>query len=180
MGASEPLDGKLWVTRAVVDDVVYVTTFDRTHILGSMPLTAAVLPWVFQFEFGFVSSPLVVDDMVYVASFNRSLVAVPLGADAPAWQFQAGNWFWAKPAVADGVLYAPSLDGKLYALDAKTGAQVWVAPYDAGESIAASPVFVGDTIVIVTKKGDVHIVNAPVDSAPACRTLQREGNHLQR
>jgi outer membrane protein assembly factor BamB len=156
---SEPLDGKLWVTPAVVDGVVYVSTFDgRIYSLDGA--TGATLPWMFQGEFGFVSSPFAADGMLYVGDFDRTLTAVALGATEPAWTFQADNWFWAAPVVSNGVIFAASLDGKLYALDALTGAPAWSTPYDAGESVAASPVLAGDSVVVVTKKGDVHVINS--------------------
>ena len=156
---SEPLDGKLWVTPAVVDGVVYVSTFDgRIYSLDAA--TGAVLPWVFNGEFGFVSSPFAAEGMLYVGSFDSRLNAVPIGAAQPAWTFQADNWFWAAPVISNGVVIAPSLDGKVYALDALTGVPAWSTPYDAGNSVAAAPVFAGDSIVVVTEKGDVHVVNA--------------------
>lgn len=155
---SEALDGKLWVTPAVVDGVIYVSTFEG-HIYSLDAATGELLPWVYSSEFGFVSSPHVADGLVYVASFDRRLSAIPLGADAPAWQFQGGNWFWAEPVLANGRLFAPSLDGNVYALDPRTGAAVWGTPYNAGEAVATSPVVVGESIVVVTKMGDVHIVN---------------------
>lgn len=155
---SEPLDGKLWVTPAVIDGVVYVSTFDgRIYSLDAA--TGDVLAWVYENEFGFVSSPFVSDGMVYVASFDRKLNAIPLGANTYSWQFEAGNWFWAKPVLSNGILFAPSLDGNVYALDPKTGVAVWGTPYNAGEAIAMSPVVVGDSIVVVTKRGDVHTIN---------------------
>jgi eukaryotic-like serine/threonine-protein kinase len=134
-----------------------VSTFDgRIYSLDAG--TGEVLPWVFQNEFGFVSSPLVANGVAYVGSFDRRLNAVPLGASEAAWSFEGGNWFWATPMLVDGVLYAPSLDGRLYALDAETGAAVWGTPYLAGEAIAAAPVRAGDSLVVVSKKGDVHVV----------------------
>ena len=156
---SEPLDGKLWVTPAVIDGVVYVSTFEG-RICSLDAATGATLPWVFQGEFGFVSSPFAADGVLYLGAFDRTLSAVPVGAGEPAWTFQADNWFWAAPVISNGVLFAASLDGNLYALDAATGTLVWSTPYDAGEAIAASPVLAGDSVVVVTKKGDVHVVNA--------------------
>lgn len=156
---SEPLDGKLWVTPAVVDDVVYVSTFEgRVYSLDAA--TGALRDWRYESEFGFVSSPFVAGGVAYVASFDRSLTAIPLGADRPAWQFQADNWFWAAPVLSGDVMYAASLDGKLYALDVRTGVALWGTPYDAGEALASSPVLAGDSVVIANKKGDVHVVNA--------------------
>jgi outer membrane protein assembly factor BamB len=36
---------------------------------------------------------------------------------------------------------------------------VWTTAYDAGDPIAAAPVLAGDNLVVVTQKGDVHVVN---------------------
>ncbi len=156
---SEPLDGKLWVTPAVVDGIVYVSTFDgRIYSLDAT--TGQVLPWVFQGEFGFVSSPFAADGTLYLGSFDSTLSAVPIGAAQPAWTFQADNWFWAAPLISNGVVFAASLDGKLYALNAQTGVPTWSTPYDAGSSIAAAPVLAGDNIVVVTETGDVHVIDA--------------------
>ncbi|NLE95804.1 MAG: PQQ-binding-like beta-propeller repeat protein [Dehalococcoidia bacterium] len=155
---SEPLDGKLWVTPAVADGVVYVSTFEG-HIYSLDAATGKTLPWTYAHEFGFVSSPFVADGTVYVASFDRSLSAIPIGAESPSWRFQAGNWFWATPVLANGTLFAPSLDGVLYALDPVTGKPKWGTMYQTDDAIASSPVVVGDSVVVVTKKGDVHVVN---------------------
>lgn len=155
---SEPLDGKLWVTPAVVDGTVYISTFDG-HVYSLDAASGKLLPWSYQSEFGFVSSPLVHDGMIFVASFDRRLSAIPLGGAAPAWQFQADNWFWADPTIASGIVFASNLDGNVYAMDPKTGNPAWGTPYSAGDAVATSPLVVGDSIVIVTKTGDVHIVN---------------------
>ncbi len=155
---SEPLDGKLWVTPAVANGVVYVSTFEgRIYSLDAE--TGRKLPWVYEGEFGFVSSPVIVDDMLYVGSFNRSLLAIPLGSDSKAWEFEADNWFWSAPVIVDDAMYASSLDGNLYALDRESGALKWVAPYETEDSIAASPVLAGDSVVVVTQHGDVHVVD---------------------
>ncbi len=155
---SEPLDGKLWATPAVVDGVVYVSTFEG-HIYSLDLDTGGVLPWIYKSEFGFVSSPLVTNEMLYIGAFDRSLLAIPLGGDEPSWRLEADNWFWATPVVEDGVMYAVSLDGRLYAVDALSGAPLWVEPYNADDPIAVSPVIAGDDVVVVTQAGDVHIVN---------------------
>ncbi len=155
---SEHLDGKLWVTPAVSDGVVYVSTFDG-HVYSLDAATGETLPWSYEGEFGFVSSPVIVGNILYVGTFNRSLIAVPLGAETKAWEFHANNWFWSTPLIVDDVLYAASLDGMLYALDRETGVARWVEPYDTDDSIAGSPVLANDSIVVVSQSGDVHVVD---------------------
>ncbi|MBE9506348.1 MAG: PQQ-like beta-propeller repeat protein, partial [Chloroflexi bacterium] len=143
----------------VADGSVYVSTFEG-HIWALSASTGEVLPWSYESEVGFVSSPLVADGMVYVGTFDRFLYAIALGADQPRWQFEGENWFWGTPVVVGNVIYAPCLDGKLYALDAASGKPVWDEAFDAGAAIAASPAVVGDSLVVATKAGEVYFVNA--------------------
>jgi len=155
---SEALDGKLWITPVVVDGVVYVSTFDgRIYSLDAE--TGTALPWMYQGEFGFVSSPVIADDVLYVGSFDRNLHAIPLGGTAPIWRLEADNWFWGTPLVVNGQVYAASLDGKLYAVDGATGMPLWVEPYDADDGIAAAPVQAGESVVVVTMSGNVHVID---------------------
>ncbi len=178
---SDPLEGRLWVTPAVADGWLIVSTLDG-QIYQIDASSGARGSWSYNAGVGFVSSPLVLNAVVYVGSFDRSLYAIPVGAQSPSWRFQAENWFWAKPLVLGNTLYAPCLDGKLYALDAASGASVWAQPFDAGNAIAAPAVAVGDRLVVVTKTGDVYAVNAATgqgvrvpnqtkDKAPTCEAV---------
>ncbi|HHE41336.1 MAG TPA: hypothetical protein ENL12_01640 [Dehalococcoidia bacterium] len=155
---SPALNGKLWVTPAVAEGVVYVTTFDG-HIYTLSADTGDLGPWSYKAEAGFVSSPLVHNGTVFAGSFDRSLYAIRRGASAPQWSYRGDNWFWATPAVAGDVLYAPNMDGRLYALNIDTGDPVWAEPFDAGSAIAASPVIAGSNVVVTTKDGDVFVVD---------------------
>lgn len=155
---SEPLDGKLWVSPAVVDGIVYVTTFDG-QIFTLSADRGEVGSWQYDAEVGFVSSPLVRNGIVFAGSFDRTLYAIEVGSNAPLWTYEAGNWFWATPVVSGDVLYAPNMDGKLYAFNMYTGDPVWPEPFDADSAIAASPVIVGSNVVFATKEGDVFAVD---------------------
>ncbi|MFW6056768.1 MAG: PQQ-binding-like beta-propeller repeat protein [Chloroflexota bacterium] len=155
---SEPLDGKLWVSPAVVDSTVYVTTFDG-QIFTLSADSGELGQWHYSADVGFVSSPLVRNGIVFAGSFDRTLYAIEVGSSAPLWTYQADNWFWATPIVSGDVLYAPNMDGKLYAFNMYTGDLVWSEPFDAGSAIAASPVIVGDNVVFATKEGDVFAVD---------------------
>ena len=155
---SDALDGKLWATPAVDGGAVYVSTFDG-HIMGLSTTTGEILPWSYENEVGFVSSPLVDRGVAYVGAFDHILYAVELGSQEPRWEFEAGNWFWATPIMIGNTLLAPCLDGKLYAIDADTGKLVWNDIFDAGNGIATSPIVVGDSAVVATMEGDVYFVN---------------------
>ncbi len=155
---SEPLDGKLWVSPAVVDGTVYVTTFDG-QIFTLSADNGELGAWQYDTKVGFVSSPLVRNGIVFAGSFDRTLVAIEAGSSTPLWTYQADNWFWATPVVSGDVLYAPNMDGKLYAFNMYTGDLVWSEPFDAGAAIAARPVIVGSNVIFATKEGDVFTVD---------------------
>ena len=155
---SERLDGKLWVTPAVEDGVLYISTYDG-HLYALDAVTGEVQSWSYTGDVGFVSSPVVRDGVIYVASFDRQLQAVRAGSATPEWRFEGGNWFWATPLLMGDVLYAPCLDGKMYALDANDGSPVWGEPFEASGALATSPLVMGSQLGVVTKDGDVYVVD---------------------
>ena len=155
---SERLDGKLWVTPAVENGVVYISTYDG-HIYALSADTGELQSWSYAADVGFVSSPLVRDGMVYAGSFDRTLQAVAVGSTTAQWSFVGGNWFWATPVLIGDILYAPCLDGSLYALSAASGNEVWAEPFVASGPLATTPVVMGDKLGLVTKDGDVYIVD---------------------
>ena len=155
---SEQLDGKLWVTPAVENGIVYISTYDG-HLYALSAETGELQSWSYEAEVGFVSSPLVNNGMVYAGSFDRMLQAVRVGSSTAEWSFEGGNWFWATPVMIGDVLYAPCLDGKLYALSAGSGNAVWAEPFEASGPLATTPVVMGDKLGVVTKDGDVYVVD---------------------
>jgi len=155
---SENLDGKLWVTPAVEDGLLYISTYDG-HLYALSAETGELQSWSYETEVGFVSSPLVRNGMVYAGSFDRMLQAVRVGSSTAEWMFEGGNWFWATPVMIGDVMYAPCLDGKLYALSAGSGQAVWAEPFEASGALATTPVVMGDQLGVVTKDGDVYVVD---------------------
>jgi len=155
------LSEKLWTTPVVEGDVIYVSTFDG-HIYTLSTEAGNLLPWNFEAEVGFVSSPMLYEDTIFVGSFNHELYAIKIGSDKPLWKFSppGGNWFWATPVVKDGVVYAGCLDGKIYAITAETGEQLW--GFDTESPIVSSPVLVDDLLVVAAESGDIYVFDTNV------------------
>lgn len=171
---SDSLGEKLWTTPVVEGDVIYVSTFDG-HVYTLSTETGNLLPWNFEAEVGFVSSPMLYEDTIFVGSFNHDLYAIKVGSDKPLWKFPGGNWFWATPVVKDGVVYAGCLDGKIYAIDAGTGEGLW--KFNANdfvekkEHIVASPVLVDDSLVVAGESGNVYVINPKTGIGERVRNL---------
>jgi len=159
---SDPLDDKLWTTSVVDGDVIYVSTFDG-HIYTLSTEDGSLLPWVFEAEVGFVSSPVLYKNTVFVGSFDHNLYAVKIGGDKPLWKFSGSNWFWAAPVVGDDVVYAGCLDGKLYAVNAETGGELWefdTRAFVERDRIVSSPILVDDLIVVACDSGEIYTLDA--------------------
>ncbi|GAI18677.1 unnamed protein product, partial [marine sediment metagenome] len=62
---SDPLDDKLWTTPVAKGEAIYVSTFDG-YIYALSAKDGSLLPWVFEAETGFVSSPVLYEDTVFV------------------------------------------------------------------------------------------------------------------
>lgn len=78
------------------------------------------------------------------------------------WTFKtAGPIGWCSMPVLSKdrkVLYLGSSDGFLYALDAAKGLTIW--QYDTGAAVVASPVILGDRIIVASSNGSLHAVSS--------------------
>ncbi len=155
---------KLWTAPVIQGDALYVSTYDD-NIYALSAETGELLDWSFQSEAGFVSSPVIYLDTVFLGSFDRYLYATPIGSNVSRWRFPqekpAGNWFWASPVVSEGIVYAGCLDGKLYAIEAETGEMSW--EFDAASAIVASPVLMGNLLIVVGSSGTLYVFDLSSD-----------------
>ncbi len=168
---SDSFADKLWTTPFVAEGVVYVSTFDgQIHTLSTE--TGNSLPWKFQAEVGFVSSPMLYEDTIFVGSFDHNLYAIKIGSDTALWKFPGDNWFWATPVVEQGVVYAGCLDGRVYAIAVDSGEQLW--EFDLGSPIVASPVLLGNHLIAASEQGDVYIINPETGQAEKIKNREND------
>lgn len=98
---------------------------------------------------------LVPNDNFFVYSIDRETGAV-------RWRFAMQDQTWSSPAVdaATGTVYLGNnnllpVGGNTYAIDAATGGQLW-SRLDAVGSVAASPILVGDRLVVGAFDGSIR------------------------
>jgi outer membrane protein assembly factor BamB len=166
---------RLWTTPVVDGDKIYVSSFDGClYVLSAED--GQLLPWRFEAESGFASSPAVYDGLVFIGSFDRNLYALRLGSDEPVWKLAGGNWFWAPPVVSDGIVYAGCTDGLLYAVDAASGQEIWPQPFATSGSIVASPLLVDNVLVVACDSGDLYLVDVKTGSGERIGNPQFPGS----
>lgn len=150
-----PSKSKIWSTPSVMDNTLYVGTFDKK--LYALDAANGTEKWTFETGGAIIATPSTDNNTVYVGAFDRNLYAVDARSGELKWKFPADNWFWAKPIVVDGEVWAASLDGKIYAIDAASGARL--ADFRLDSPVSSSPVLVDRTFVVASEKGIVYALD---------------------
>ena len=106
-------DGEVRSSPAVVDDTVYVGSYDG-HVYA-LEASGGTKQWSFQTDGNVYSSPAVVDGTVYVGSRDGHVYAIDAASGTERWSFQADGWVVSSPVVKDGTVYVAGGD-TVYAL----------------------------------------------------------------
>ena len=153
----------IWGPPLVADEQVFLASQD--HHVYCLNADTGELIWKQQVEGAMAEQPTLDEGrgVLYVGTFDGRVYALQAdsGELVEGFEFRAGNWVWSKVLILDGQLYVTALDGKLYALDPDTGAVIPPYPYDSAEIedkddvLRASPVDVGEYIVVAAESGRV-------------------------
>ena len=182
-------EGQIWSSPVIDDGIVYFGSMDRYVYAISLVTVSKLLRdlqetnqdnrtkrqlqkrleedallWKYKTGGAVISTPLVKDGMVIVGSFDKKLYALDAKSGGLLWSFKGNGWFWAGPVTNGTFIFAPSMDKRVYALD-KGGGLIWPLPGDpdafkAESPIVATPVVVGDSLVVATDKGRLHLLEA--------------------
>ena len=182
-------EGQIWSGPVIDDGVVYFGSMDRYIYAISLEMVSKLLHdlqeinrdnrtkrqlqqqleedtllWKYKTGGAVVSTPLVMDGMVIVGSFDKKLYALDAKSGEWVWDFKGNGWFWAGPVTDGQHIFAPSMDQKVYALD-NSGNLIWPLPGDpdafkAESPIVSTPVVVGDSLVVATDNGRLHLLEA--------------------
>jgi outer membrane protein assembly factor BamB len=147
---SVELGGPLWSQPATDGQLLYVTSLD--HHLYAVDLASHGVVQTVDLGGAIPGGPTAGPEGVYVGSFSKKLELVANGEKRSL--AEAENWIWGAPALDGETLYYADLNGNVYSLDLGTGRQNWGVVKPDGP-IVASPLAVGDQIIIVTEAGSV-------------------------
>jgi eukaryotic-like serine/threonine-protein kinase len=157
--------GKVRATPAVYDGLVVVGSWDG-RVYG-FDLASGAARWVHRTvgdtldskKFGFdrravQGSAAFADGMVFVGSRDGAIYGLDARTGERRWRVShRGSWVIGSPAVHQGRVFVGSSDGHfIQALDPKTGQELWNLP--TGSNVLASPLAVGDALVIATSRTD--------------------------
>jgi outer membrane protein assembly factor BamB len=101
-----------------------------------------------------VTSPAFYADTVYIASQYGAAAAIPLSRPQTLWESQEYLPDISSPLATANGLYVCLTRGKVACLDPKTGEPRWTA--DLKSEVNASPILLGNLVIVVTKSGTLH------------------------
>jgi eukaryotic-like serine/threonine-protein kinase len=128
---------------------------ERAGDLHAFSLITREALWSYDTEGELWASPLVWGPYVYVASWSGMMRCLSLKSGDDVWSFDVGARVTAAPVIAAGALYAVSEGGELFTFDARAGKLLFRERLSAGP-IQASPVILGDTVVVAAVDGMVR------------------------
>ena len=168
-GDFNPEANKLWpaiATPVIVDDMVVVAYgrndrgIPRLHgvrLSGSGDVTKTNHAWKRDDVGTFVPTPLVHRNRVILVGDQGEVSCINPKTGETIWSDQFPKHrtkFYASPLVAGDRLYAPREDGVVFVADISNDKFQLVATNDMGESVIASPIPFGDTVLL---RGEKHL-----------------------
>ncbi|MFT5465847.1 MAG: outer membrane protein assembly factor BamB [Verrucomicrobiales bacterium] len=153
VGEFNPEGKKNWVVCAsfVISDGIAVTPYGRGAVLHGVSLEGERL-WVREGVGSFVPTPVVYNGNVYVLGDSGEVECVNPKNGESIWKDKlprSNAKFYSSPTIAGGLLYAGNEKGVMYVVNVADGFEL-VSENDFGEQIIASPVPVGQQLLVRT------------------------------
>lgn len=136
-----------------VDGVLLLTA--RAGELHAFDVETHEVRWSYDLEGEVWAAPAVAGAHVFVASWGERLHALTLKSGDDIWDRSLGAPLTAAPVVAAGVVYAATEAGELLGFDA-AGGRPTVRHQVTHGPIQASPLPIGDAVVVAAIDGSVH------------------------
>ncbi len=166
----------IWGKPLLVDDTLYFSSLD--HNLYAVDANTGNQKWKLDIGGAAIGAPLFADNKLYVGSFARQIFEISTDGKVLN-QKPTDDWVWGTPAINDGILYVADLAGNVYGFDTtKNLTPVWKQKVAVG-SIRATPVVVGDVILVAGHDQKLYWLNRKdgtplqgADGLPLVRTLE--------
>jgi outer membrane protein assembly factor BamB len=138
-------------TAALVDDVVYITSWDR-HLYAVNAETGAEI-FAFQVNGRSMSSPTVSDGRVWFGSHDHLLRCLDSETGEQLWASSTNGAIVSSPTLIrdTGIVLVGSNDNNLYLFDAESGQRL--ARYELTENLTGVPVVVDGTVFVYDDTG---------------------------
>lgn len=150
----------VWAPPILHADKLYVATMDgEVHALS--PDTGDEL-WAEPFEADSGAIPdlgLINDTTLWVPTLGKRVyfVDTETGAEVGT-SVETADWVWTRPALNENEIYFGDFGGLVHALDITTFSDKWET--DTDDKIKASPVLIGDTLIVADRSPEVIFLDA--------------------
>ena len=150
-------------TPTLVEDRLYVGTFGNA--LYALDAASGEDAWpAYQTSNWVWDGPAVQDGTLYFVDVGGTVYAVDAATGQKAWDPQKpGAAMRASPAVTPERLFSGDRSGNLFALNPANGALAWQNPVKVDGEILATPVIVGDYVVVAPYQGDNALESYTLD-----------------
>ncbi len=132
---------------------------ERSGDLHAFDTINLSIVWSYDMEGQLWASPIVWGPFVYSVSWAGIMRCLSLTTGDDIWEAPLGSRVTASPVLASGVLYVATESGELYAFDARSGQRLFYDQVSAS-SIQASPLVLGDTLIVAALDGTVRAYRA--------------------
>jgi len=133
------LGGMLAGSPALVDDVLYIGTYNKEVVALDVSGREPVEKWRATAENAVWGGPQVKDGVVYFSDLSGGLYAVDAATGAQKWRVTPGGMLRASPAIAGDLLFIGDKDGRLHARRLTDGSEAWTREVAGGGQLYASP-----------------------------------------
>jgi outer membrane protein assembly factor BamB len=152
-----PLGGRLWAQPTTDGERIYITSLD--HSVTAVDANTYEILWHENLSAAVPGSAVLSEDgMLYVGSLASQLEKFDPAAGKHETVVDAENWVWSTPSLDGDTLYFSDVDGNFYSFNTSTGRLNW-NPVKPDGSITASPLVLGDSILIATESGSIYQVS---------------------
>jgi outer membrane protein assembly factor BamB len=152
---------RLWAQPVTDGKYLFVTSLD--HSIFAIDLQTYEVVWHEDLE-GAVPGGAVLgsDGMLYVGSLAKQLEKFDPATGAHEPVLDTTGWIWGTPVVDGDNLYFTDTEGYFYSYNTQEGRLNWepVQPDSSAENaITASPLVLGDLVLLATEPGEVYAVD---------------------
>lgn len=151
------LKGRLWAQPTTDGEHVYITSLD--HSVFAVNATTYDVAWHADLGGAVPGSAVLAEDgMLYVGSLASQLEKFNPASGKHESVLNAENWVWGTPSLEGDTLYFGDVDGNFYSFNTSTNKLNW-NPVKPDSAITASPLVLGDSVLIATESGSIYQVS---------------------
>ncbi len=158
--------GRLWAQPVTDGQRLFVTSLD--HSLFAIDLNTYEILWHEDLGGAIPGAPVIgADGMLYVGSLAKQFEKFDPATGQHESVVETQGWVWGTPVVAGDNIYFSDIAGYLYSYNTGTGLLNWdpiqLDATASGNAITASPLLLGDRVLVAVESGDVYAVGADGD-----------------